>query len=981
MKILLINPFGSNWVEGIADHTDIAIRMAPIGILSLASYLMQAGHQLKVYDCRNTPEINRQQIRDFLDRFKPDIVGFSAVTSSFMNAYALAEEIKRLQPQVKIVFGGVHVSALKEKILAQFTAIDLVVCGEGEKAMAEIAANHPLEAIQGLVWRQNGQIIRNAPRTDLCQLDSLPFPAYHLLEGFPKKYRGALFNYPRPPQATIISSRGCVYQCSYCDRSVYGQSFRFNSAEYLYAQMRHLKDNFGVRHIFFYDDLFTFNRQRIVKLCGLLKEKPLGITFNCSVRLGHIDDELLKLLKSAGCWMVSLGIESGCQEILDRHKSQAGLAEMQATVKKTKTAGLKVKGLFMMGLPGETENSIRQTTKFIIELKLDDMNMTKFTPFPGSPIYQDIGKEGAFNEDWNLMNCLNFVFLPRGIASKERLEYLYKNFIKQFYTSRHWVVNFTFRCFQSPDSFHRLILNLPAFLKIKNDFTLSNSGDTTLNSASLKSGKLSVVSPELRILLVKPHAQLLVPIRLQEGFLHLEPLELEIVAGGLGPEEEVKILDLGLEKHSQFEVFEKAVKDWRPQIIGFTGYSTNLLAMKRLAKITKSINPKIITIAGGIHATLLPKDFTKSDIDIVVRGEGGLVLKEIVRRYKNKEPLFYDDVALSPADPGFRIKAEDPPPAYPDADIIPMPRRDLVDRRKYFCVWTSSESGRLDSLFPQVASLRTSIGCAFSCSFCVIHHLMHHKYLQRSPEKVVDEIAALKEKHIYFLDDEMFLNDQRCRQIAELLIKRGIKKNYISWARSDTIARHPETFKLWKEAGLSTVYVGLESMDQDKLTEYNKRIPPETNRKAITILRDIGITLHAAFIVHPDFTEEDFRRLEAETLALCPAETSFTVLSPSPGTTFWNENKGHFICDPYYYYDCMHTILATRLPLKNFYRHFSRLTELALRANPLRVNKIKVPFKDFIRAIISATKYIIALQFIYKDYLPKKHDEYRRNYN
>jgi radical SAM superfamily enzyme YgiQ (UPF0313 family) len=476
----------------------------------------------------------------------------------------------------------------------------------------------------------------------------------------------------------------------------------------------------------------------------------------------------------------------------------------------------------------------------------------------------------------------------------------------------------------------------------------------------------------MRVLLVKPHAQLLVPIRLQEGFLHLEPLELEIVAGGLSPEEEIKILDLGLAKKDQFAVFEKTIQQWQPELVGFTGYSTNLSTIKKLAKAAKSLNSRIITVVGGIHATLLPKDFAVPEIDIIVRGEGGLVLREIVRRFKKKEPLFFDNLALSTQDPEFMAKADSEPPDYPQVDKIPLPRRDLVERSRYFCVWTSSDTGRLDTLFPQVASLRTSIGCAFSCSFCVIHHLMHRKYLQRQALDVVNEIEGLKEKHIYFLDDEMFLNSQRCQQIAELLIKRGIKKEYISWARSDTIVKHPEVFKLWKQAGLSTVFVGLESMDEAKLLEYKKRLPVETNRKAIAILKELGITLHAAFIVHPDFSEEDFKRLEKETLALCPAEVTFTVLSPSPGTAFWQENKERFICDPYYYYDCMHAIIPTRLPLKKFYRHFAHLTELSLRANPLRANKIKVPFKDFIRAIVRGTKYIIALQLIYRDYSPKK---------
>ncbi|MFA5089230.1 MAG: radical SAM protein, partial [Candidatus Omnitrophota bacterium] len=242
------------------------------------------------------------------------------------------------------------------------------------------------------------------------------------------------------------------------------------------------------------------------------------------------------------------------------------------------------------------------------------------------------------------------------------------------------------------------------------------------------------------------------------------------------------------------------------------------------------------------------------------------------------------------------------------------------------------------------------------------------KYLERRPEDVVREIAAINEDYIYFLDDEMFLNPQRVRRIAELLLSSGIKKRYTSWARSDTVVKHPEIFRLWKRVGLDTLYVGLESMDRSKLTAYNKRLAPETNKEAIDILRDIGITLHAAFIVHPDYSVEDFRRLEKDVLDICPAEVTFTVLSPSPSTPFWRQHQHEFICDPYRFYDCMHSILPTRIGLKKFYRHFSRLTQLSLRHNPLRMNRVRIPLRDFIRAIYHGTRYVLALQSIYQDY-------------
>ncbi len=471
----------------------------------------------------------------------------------------------------------------------------------------------------------------------------------------------------------------------------------------------------------------------------------------------------------------------------------------------------------------------------------------------------------------------------------------------------------------------------------------------------------------MKILLVKPYLELLVARRLQEGFLHLEPLELEIVAAGVPDDDHVEILDLSIEKQP-INTFIKQIKKINPDLVGFSGYSSNFDVVKKLAQLVKKENPKILTLVGGIHATLLPESYATDSIDLIARGEGAIILKEIIERFKQKKELFFDPYLLSPKDPAFKTKALQKPPPYPQIDDIPLPRRDLVQRKKYFCVWSASETKKLKNAFPQVASLRTSLGCAFSCSFCVIPYLMHHKYLQRSPEEVVNEIDNISEDYIYFVDDEMFLNASRTKDIANLLIERGIKKRYISWARSDTIVKNIELFKLWKKAGLDILYVGLESCDNKRLAEYKKKITADINHQAVEILRETGITLHAAFIVHPDFTYQDFKNLEKEVLSICPAEVTFTVFSPSPATALWDDYKDKFICDPYKFYDCMHSIVPTQLPLKLFYAHFSRLTSLALRANPLRMNKIRLKFRDLLRAIIGGTKYIISLRMIYKDY-------------
>lgn len=470
-RIILVHPRGFNWFPGKTDITDIANRMVPQGLLSIAAYLEREGHDVFVYDClglRAPVDLN-EQVKAII-AYQPQIVGFSATTSSFPDAVDLARKIKEQSPSIMTVCGGVHVSALEGRLLAEYPSFDYLVAGEGELTMAELAAGFDPAQIKGLIWREDTKVITNEPRTKISDLDSLPFPAYEKLAGFPHDYHLPLFSYINTPGATMITSRGCMFQCSYCDRSVFKKGFRYNSAAYIYEHMKHLRTKFGVRHINIYDDLFTANRERIVQLCDKLTRFPLGINFNCAVRVGYTDDDLLKMLKNAGCLMVSLGIESADPQMLARHKSGVSLDDVRDTVRRIQKAGLRAKGLFMMGLPGETEESVRRTSDFIISLGLDDMNMAKFTPFPGAPLWAAIRDEGSFEEDWRLMNCLNFVFVPKGIESKERLDHLYNEHVKRFYSDWGWRKKFRNRLWQHRRSLSYLLRHLPSFWAAKNQF-------------------------------------------------------------------------------------------------------------------------------------------------------------------------------------------------------------------------------------------------------------------------------------------------------------------------------------------------------------------------------------------------------------------------------------------------------------------------------------------------------------------------------
>lgn len=473
----------------------------------------------------------------------------------------------------------------------------------------------------------------------------------------------------------------------------------------------------------------------------------------------------------------------------------------------------------------------------------------------------------------------------------------------------------------------------------------------------------------MKVLLVKPHVSLNVARSLY-GLLHLEPLELEIVAGGIDPEHEVRILDLTVER-APIRTFDRAVDGFRPNVIGYTGYANQAGQVKSLAARARTLASDARQVVGGLHATLAPGDFRDvAALDWVVRGEGGTAMRTLLRHVAEGRNPPEDGRILDRRSAGFTEQADRPPPPFPDDwESIPSPRRDLVDRARYFCVWQGRPGERLPTLFPRTASLQTSRGCPYRCGFCVVPHLHGGRYIPRAVSAVVDEIAAVPETHIYFVDDEMFVKPDRAKAVARELQRRGIRKRYISWARADTICRRPDVFACWRDAGLDLLYVGIESMDDAQLDAYNKRCDVETNGRAVAILRELGIGLHAALMVQPDFSREDFLRMRRAAARLQPCETTFTVFSPPAGTSCWETNRDRFICpDPYAYYDCMHTLLPTALPLKTFYRYFAMLYLLAFRENPWRRHGVRVPWRDRLRLLCAGARFGWSLRSTFKDY-------------
>ena len=473
----------------------------------------------------------------------------------------------------------------------------------------------------------------------------------------------------------------------------------------------------------------------------------------------------------------------------------------------------------------------------------------------------------------------------------------------------------------------------------------------------------------MKILLVRPHTNLATSSWL-ETIILLEPYALEIIAAAVSEPHTVEICDLAVAKHPYRE-FSSKLKNFAPDLVGFGGFSSQFNINKKLAKITKELLPQSITCLGGVHPSSVPADCKYPELfNLIIRGDGVTAIKLIITALDNDEKLPETDWILHPASLNFdEFAAKLPPPLQPESLNV-IPRRDLIDPTKYFCLcYGEKEPQTTTKLFPEIASVRTSIGCPNKCKFCAVHFLANGKYVPRAAEVVVDEIAATTQDYIYFIDDETFVNTQRMRQIAELLLERKIKKHYVSWARSDTVCKDPELFALWKKAGLELVFIGFESLDEQRLDEYNKATTPSLNRQARQILGELNLNLHVALMVHPDFSASDFLQVQQTIKELAPAEFAFTVYSPPPGTAEYNSKKASFICkDPYSLYDCMHTILPTKLPLKRFYKYLAILYALSAPHNLVRTNKLKVSLKEFCRFLWAGIKLGWVIKRIYRKY-------------
>ena len=453
--------------ERYGSLADAGSSLPSLGILFLAAITRQKGYPTALTDA-SALSMTGADLMHCIELEKPDVLGLSAATCSIFHAAEFAAQAKKRFPEITVMIGGPHVSAAPLETMKRFPVFDVACIGEGEETildlLAALDARTSLANIPGIILRQNGELLSTGRRPFLKDLDQLPYPAWDLLKGFPEHYRPAAFKIRKSPAASIVTSRGCPNQCIFCDRSVFGASCHAFSANYVLGMIRHLVEHFGVREISFEDDTFITFKKRLVTICQGMIDLKMNISWTCLGRVNGVDKETLELMRRAGCWQISFGIESGCQEILATIHKNVTLEQIQKAVCLCREIGILSKGFFMVGHPGETSETLSRTLDFALKLPLDDISVTMLTPFPGTEIYERAAEFGEFDSDWSKMNLLNTVFIPHGLT-REDLEQYQRKMRQQFYLRPQIILGYLRRLAANPSMTKGVLLGARAFIK------------------------------------------------------------------------------------------------------------------------------------------------------------------------------------------------------------------------------------------------------------------------------------------------------------------------------------------------------------------------------------------------------------------------------------------------------------------------------------------------------------------------------------
>jgi anaerobic magnesium-protoporphyrin IX monomethyl ester cyclase len=447
MKVLLINPafFDESefknrysdfldWIKG--GNLYIAPFEPPLGLAYLTAYLKQRGEQVELIDMQGLMMDSSELIKR-IKMEQPDIIGITAMTTTFPIALKVAQLAKQVLPEVKVVFGGVH-PTLDPKLALEHSYVDFVIRGEGEVALYELVSalegRQLLEGISGLCYREGEQFIIK-DKAIIEDSNSIPMPDY---DAFPveqyiqhnKLLRGIR-------GISMLVSRGCPFACTFCAvHQTMGRKWRIKSPALLVNEIISLKDKYKLEGIWFKDSIFNMNPAWTKEFCQLLIEKKVGISWQANTRIDLVNEEELTLMRDAGLVQVDFGIESGSTRTLTKLNKNITVEQIREKIKLTRKYA-KVFGFFMIGIPGEEEEDVQATFQLAKELDLDRSTWSIYSPLPGSTLYDELIAEGKIEPYKVDFEQIHFTKAYDGISNipPARLEALYQEINDYFYST------------------------------------------------------------------------------------------------------------------------------------------------------------------------------------------------------------------------------------------------------------------------------------------------------------------------------------------------------------------------------------------------------------------------------------------------------------------------------------------------------------------------------------------------------------------
>jgi radical SAM superfamily enzyme YgiQ (UPF0313 family) len=421
-KVLLFNPPSALRVYSKSKIRAVVPKLPSMSLAMIAGSLLEEGVDVRVADLMLQDNASARALtRHEITRFQPDIVGVTATTPLFYEAGQISDEAKSISRDIITVLGGPHASSVPETCLKE-SSFDIVVAGEGERVVKDIVNGNGIKGI------------KHDEKSHSTPLDVLPFPALELFDA--RNYVCSRVIARNNPVGPIEMSRGCVFNCSFCNKTVHGRNFRIKSPGRIIEELVILK-KLGYREFHVLDDQFTTDINKAKEVCEQIIRKDIKMSWNLrtGVRVDRIDMEFLDLAKRAGCYQAGVGFESGSQECLDAVGKGIKLEQAVRAVGMIKKSGIEIAGFFMLGLPGETVESMEETIRFAIRLNPDYAKATILVPFPGTRIYNEFEQKGLIKtKDWSRYNFHNAheIYMHPSL-SWECLNHYYELFHKRFY--------------------------------------------------------------------------------------------------------------------------------------------------------------------------------------------------------------------------------------------------------------------------------------------------------------------------------------------------------------------------------------------------------------------------------------------------------------------------------------------------------------------------------------------------------------------